>query len=92
MTSLEVLALSMGLYFIIVCMYLAVIDVKLDKLQKQQPQNVRCKDCENAVVYDGNEVICTHIDSNGNDTHSADWFCADGKRKKYKEYDPEWLI
>lgn len=40
---------------------------------------VRCKDCKNAVVYDGNEVICTHIDSNGNDKHSIDWFCADGE-------------
>lgn len=43
---------------------------------------VRCKDCKNAVVYDGNEVICTHIDSNGNDKHSIDWFCADGERKE----------
>lgn len=41
---------------------------------------VRCKDCKNAVVYDGNEVICTHIDSNGNDKHSIDWFCADGEK------------
>ena len=40
---------------------------------------VRCKDCKNAVVYDNNEVICTHIDSNGNDKHSIDWFCADGE-------------
>lgn len=40
---------------------------------------VRCKGCKNAVVYDGNEVICTHIDSNGNDKHSIDWFCADGE-------------
>ena len=42
---------------------------------------VRCKDCKEAVVYDGNEVICTHIDSNGNDKHLADWFCADGECK-----------
>ena len=41
---------------------------------------VRCKDCRNAVVYDDNEVVCDHIDSNGNDKHIADWFCADGKR------------
>lgn len=41
---------------------------------------VRCKDCRNAIVYDGNEVVCTHIDSNGNDRHTADWFCADGER------------
>ena len=45
---------------------------------------VRCKDCKNAVVYDGNEVICTHIDSNGNDKHSIDWFCADGESLKLK--------
>lgn len=42
---------------------------------------IRCRDCKNAVVYDDNEVVCTHIDSNGNDTHSVDWFCADGKRR-----------
>ena len=42
---------------------------------------VRCKDCRNAVVYDDNEVVCAHIDSNGNDMHSIDWFCADGKSK-----------
>ena len=42
---------------------------------------IRCKDCKNVVVYDDNEVICTHIDSNGNDKHSIDWFCADGERK-----------
>ena len=43
---------------------------------------IRCKDCRNAVVYDDNEVVCAHIDSNGNDKHPADWFCADGKRKE----------
>lgn len=42
---------------------------------------VRCKDCKNAVVYDNNEVVCAHIDSNGNDKHSIDWFCADGEHK-----------
>jgi hypothetical protein len=42
---------------------------------------IRCKDCKNACVYDDDEVICTHIDSNGNDKHPADWFCADGERK-----------
>ena len=43
---------------------------------------VLCKDCKNACVYDDDEVICTHIDSNGNDKHPADWFCADGERKE----------
>ena len=42
---------------------------------------VRCKDCEDACIYSGDWVICTHIDSNGNDKHPADWFCADGKRR-----------
>ena len=51
------------------------------ELLKEQPEIIRCKDCKNAVVYDGNEVICTHIDSNGNDKHSIDWFCADVERK-----------
>jgi hypothetical protein len=46
-----------------------------------RPEIVRCKDCKNVVAYDDNEVICTHIDSNGNDKHSIDWFCADGERR-----------
>ena len=46
---------------------------------------VRCKHCKNVVVYDDNEVICDHIDSNGNDKHSIDWFCADGKRREENE-------
>jgi hypothetical protein len=50
-------------------------------LPKEQPEIVRCKDCKNAVVYDDNEVICAHIDSNGNDKHSIDWFCGDGERR-----------
>jgi hypothetical protein len=51
------------------------------ELLKEQPEIVRCKDCKNAVVYDDNEVICAHIDSNGNDKHSIDWFCGDGERR-----------
>ena len=46
---------------------------------------VRCKDCRNAVVYDGYMVVCTHIDSNGNDQHTAEWFCADGTRKEGRD-------
>lgn len=46
---------------------------------------IRCKDCKNAVVYDDKEVICTHIDNNGNDKHSIDWFCADGERREENE-------
>ena len=42
---------------------------------------VRCKDCKNACVYDDDGVICTHIDSNGNDKHPAGWFCADGRKR-----------
>jgi len=42
---------------------------------------VRCKDCTNRVIYcDNGDIICDHIDSNGNDTHPADWFCADEER------------
>lgn len=51
------------------------------ELLKEQEAVVRCRDCKNAVCYDDNEVVCTHIDSNGSDTHSVDWFCADGERK-----------
>lgn len=42
---------------------------------------VRCKYCKNAVACYDNEAICDHIDSNGNDEHSIDWFCADGVAK-----------
>ena len=59
----------------------AGFDVNVELL-KEQSEIVLCKDCKNAVVYDGNEVICTQIDSNGNDKHSIDWFCADGERKE----------
>jgi hypothetical protein len=42
---------------------------------------VRCKDCKDACIRSDDWVICTHIDSNGNDKHPVDWFCADGERK-----------
>ena len=53
-----------------------------DRMKEDLVQVVRCKDCRNAVVYDDNEVVCAHIDSNGNDKHTANWFCADGVRKQ----------
>lgn len=41
---------------------------------------VLCKDCNNGVIHcENGDVICDHVDSNGNDTHSANWFCADGE-------------
>lgn len=43
---------------------------------------VRCRDCEDACICSDDWVICTHIDSNGNDKHPVDWFCADGKRRE----------
>ena len=33
---------------------------------------VRCKDCEDACICSDDWVICTHIDSNGNDKHPTD--------------------
>ena len=43
---------------------------------------VRCKDCNNGVIHcENGDIICDHIDSSGNDTHPADWFCADGEKK-----------
>ena len=50
-------------------------------LKEQQPDVVRCKDCKDACIYSDDWVICTHIDSNGNDKHPVDWFCADGERR-----------
>ena len=65
---------------------LEIVKEKINDLLKKDGRSVkelvRCKDCKDAIVYDGNEVICTHIDSNGNDKHPADWFCADRKRKE----------
>ena len=47
----------------------------------EQPQIVRCKDCNNGVIHcENGDIICDHVDSSGNDTHPADWFCADGER------------
>ena len=52
------------------------------KYLKLQPQIVRCKDCNNGVIHcENGDIICDHIDSSGNDTHPADWFCADGERR-----------
>ena len=42
---------------------------------------IRCKDCKDACICSDDWVICTHIDSNGNDKHPVDWFCADGERR-----------
>lgn len=50
--------------------------------RSEHPRLVRCKDCENACITSDDWVICTHIDSNGNDKHPVDWFCADGERKE----------
>ena len=48
----------------------------------EKPQElVRCKDCEDVCIYSDDWVICTHIDSNGNDKHPTDWFCADGRKR-----------
>ena len=41
---------------------------------------VRCKNCNHACICSDDWVICTHIDSNGNDKHPVDWFCADAER------------
>lgn len=50
--------------------------------EKRDDEIVRCKDCEYACICSDDWVICTHIDSNGNDKHPVDWFCADGERKE----------
>lgn len=50
-------------------------------IEDRQPI-VRCKDCKDACICSDDWVICTHIDSNGNDKHPVDWFCADGKERK----------
>lgn len=57
---------------------------KILALLKEQDAVVRCKDCEYACICSDDWVICTHIDSNGNDKHPVDWFCADGERRSVK--------
>ena len=57
--------------------------LKEDALALLKEQDVvQCKDCEDACICSDDWVICTHIDSNGNDKHPADWFCADGERRE----------
>ena len=34
-------------------------------------------------------VKCTHVDSNGSDTHPSDWFCADGEQREINEKEKE---
>lgn len=58
------------------------------KLIQRQEEVIRCKECENAVLTaDGK--YCKYCYANKDDHgytvevyHDADWFCADGKRKK----------
>ena len=54
---------------------------KYGRLKLTYVEIVRCKDCKDACIYSDDWVICTHIDSNGNDKHPADWFCADGRKR-----------
>lgn len=50
------------------------------ELLKEQKELIRCKDCNNGVIHcENGDIICDHVDSSGNDTHPADWFCADGE-------------
>ena len=57
------------------------LEERLAIVLEGQPEIVRCKYCKDACIYSDDWVICTHIDSNGNDKHPVDWFCADGVRK-----------
>lgn len=82
MTSNVVLALSMGLYFVIIFIYLAVIDVKLDKLMKWHPKIVRCKDCKycGSEIRDGIKFAKCELKHNW--MPQAEWFCADGEKRR----------
>ena len=51
-------------------------------LLKEQEEVVHCKDCRYACACYNDMAVCTHVDSNGNDTHSENWFCGDGKRRE----------
>ena len=53
---------------------------------------VRCKDCKWWHESETHKGYGDCGQANGITLKSSDWFCADGERKKYKEYDPEWLI
>ena len=46
---------------------------------------VRCKDCIHADDFDCPAPLPTGYScQKGHGTHTGDWYCADGKRKKYK--------
>ena len=54
-------------------------------LQKESEQSriVRCKDCKHGVqLDDSNYFVCSRPFASNRETHTADWFCADGERKE----------
>lgn len=49
---------------------------------KEQPDIVRCKDCKHGIrLDDTNYFVCTKPFAGIRETHTGDWFCADGERK-----------
>jgi len=57
-------------------------EIMEEEIADRPQELIRCNDCNNGVIYcDNGDIICDHVDSNGNDTHPADWYCADGERR-----------
>ena len=56
---------------------------KVIRLLKSLNQIVRCKDCKHGVqLDDSNYFVCSRPFASNRETHTADWFCADGERKE----------
>lgn len=44
---------------------------------------VRCKDCKHGFrLDDTNYIVCSRPFASNRETHTEDWFCADGERKE----------
>ena len=44
---------------------------------------VRCKDCKHGFrLDDTNYIVCGRPFASNRETHTEEWFCADGKRKE----------
>lgn len=47
---------------------------------------VRCKDCRHDVrLDDSSYYICSKPFASNRETHTAEWFCADGERKESEQ-------
>lgn len=48
------------------------------KVLKEHPEIIRCKNCK----WFSEKGFCKHPDGGAGNIRTADWFCADGKRRE----------